>query len=167
MYGFKILCEISKGTFEISHKILNPYTATYAFHCFSFFCVWVTTSFNCDIISLSETGPWIAMSRQKYLVLHNYWNSYRIMNVLQWQAVHALARTEINTKMTPNYAHEQFAPTVPTLFHFLHDLMNLQMMIKNNPHTSAQCLVRSLKFCWWRHNRWLKTSLMDNATRQL
>ena len=26
MYGFKILCEISKGPFEISHKILNPYT---------------------------------------------------------------------------------------------------------------------------------------------
>ena len=24
-------CEISKGTFEISHNILNPYTAKYAF----------------------------------------------------------------------------------------------------------------------------------------
>ena len=32
VYGFKILCEISKGTFEISHKILNPYTAKYAFY---------------------------------------------------------------------------------------------------------------------------------------
>ena len=34
IYGewFKIFCEISKGTFEISHKILNPYTATYAFY---------------------------------------------------------------------------------------------------------------------------------------
>ena len=30
MYGFKILSEISKGTFEISHNILNPYTAKYA-----------------------------------------------------------------------------------------------------------------------------------------
>ena len=30
MYGFKILYEISKGTFEISHKILNTYTAKYA-----------------------------------------------------------------------------------------------------------------------------------------
>ena len=27
MYGFKILCEISKVPFEISQKILNPYTA--------------------------------------------------------------------------------------------------------------------------------------------
>ena len=36
MYGFKILCEISKGTFEISYKILNPYTAKYAFYCFLF-----------------------------------------------------------------------------------------------------------------------------------
>ena len=32
MYGFKILCEISKMPFEISHKILNPYTAKYAFY---------------------------------------------------------------------------------------------------------------------------------------
>ena len=32
MYGFKILCEISKGTFEISYKILNPYIAKYAFY---------------------------------------------------------------------------------------------------------------------------------------
>ena len=29
MYGFNILCEISKGTFEISHKIWNPYIAKY------------------------------------------------------------------------------------------------------------------------------------------
>ena len=32
MYGFKILCEISKVPFEISHKILNPYIAKYAFY---------------------------------------------------------------------------------------------------------------------------------------
>ena len=32
VYGFKILCEISKVPFEISHKILNPYTAKYAFY---------------------------------------------------------------------------------------------------------------------------------------
>ena len=31
VYGFKILCEISKVPFEISHKILNAYTAKYAF----------------------------------------------------------------------------------------------------------------------------------------
>ena len=31
VYGFKILCEISKVPFEISHKILNPYTAKYEF----------------------------------------------------------------------------------------------------------------------------------------
>ena len=36
MYGFTILCEISKGTFEISHKILNLYTAKYAFYRFQF-----------------------------------------------------------------------------------------------------------------------------------
>ena len=39
MYGFKILYEISKGTFEISHKVLNPYTAKYAFYCLQFFRV--------------------------------------------------------------------------------------------------------------------------------
>ena len=32
VYGFKILCEISKVPFEISHKILNPYTAKFAFY---------------------------------------------------------------------------------------------------------------------------------------
>ena len=32
MYGFKILCEISKEPFEISHKILKPYTAKYVFY---------------------------------------------------------------------------------------------------------------------------------------
>ena len=36
MYGFKIVCEISSGTFEISHKILNPYTAKYIFYCLVF-----------------------------------------------------------------------------------------------------------------------------------
>ena len=32
VYGFKILCEISKVPFEISHKILIPYTVKYAFY---------------------------------------------------------------------------------------------------------------------------------------
>ena len=32
MYGFKILCEISKIPFEISHRILNPYTIEYVFY---------------------------------------------------------------------------------------------------------------------------------------
>ena len=30
MYAFKILSEISKVLFKISHKILNPYSAQYA-----------------------------------------------------------------------------------------------------------------------------------------
>ena len=34
--GFKILREISKGTSEMSHKILNPYTAKYALYCLVF-----------------------------------------------------------------------------------------------------------------------------------
>ena len=32
MYGFKILRAISNMPFEISHKILKPYTAKYAFY---------------------------------------------------------------------------------------------------------------------------------------
>ena len=36
VYGFKSLCGILKGTFEISHKILNPYTSKYAFYCLQF-----------------------------------------------------------------------------------------------------------------------------------
>ena len=39
MYGFKILYEISKGTLDISHKILNPYITKYAFYWLLFFFV--------------------------------------------------------------------------------------------------------------------------------
>ena len=39
MYGFKILFEFSKGTFEISGKTLNPYFAKYAFYCLIFLFV--------------------------------------------------------------------------------------------------------------------------------
>ena len=57
MYGFKFLCEMSKGTFEFPHKMLNQYTAKYASYCIHFFCLWVTISLNCDVICLSETEP--------------------------------------------------------------------------------------------------------------
>ena len=60
VYGFKILCEISKGTFEISHKILNPYTAKYAFYCFQFlrvsydiFELWRHNTVTCKMSSVS------------------------------------------------------------------------------------------------------------------
>ena len=36
VYGFKPFCEISKGIFEISHKILSRYTAKSAFYCLVF-----------------------------------------------------------------------------------------------------------------------------------
>ena len=50
MYGFNILCEILKDTFEISHKILNPYNAKCAFYCLHFFAcdlryLWIVTSY--------------------------------------------------------------------------------------------------------------------------
>ena len=32
MYGFQILREFSKGAFEISRKILKPYTAKFTFY---------------------------------------------------------------------------------------------------------------------------------------
>ena len=57
MYGFKILCEISKVPFEISHKMLNPYTTKYAFY--EVLKIWrLMISQSYDILSLSETGPW-------------------------------------------------------------------------------------------------------------
>ena len=34
--GSKFLCEISNGTFDIAHKILNPQTAKYTFYSFLF-----------------------------------------------------------------------------------------------------------------------------------
>ena len=53
MYGFKVLCEISKVPFEISYKILNTYTAKYAFY--EVVKIWRLMS-N-DILSNCETGP--------------------------------------------------------------------------------------------------------------
>ena len=61
MYGFKILSEISKGTFEISHKFWTHTPQNMYFTIFNF-CVWVTISLNCDVISLSETGPWCVVA---------------------------------------------------------------------------------------------------------
>ena len=58
MYGFKILCEISKVPFEISHKILNPYTAKYVFY----EVLRIMISWSYDILIFSETGP-----RGKYI----------------------------------------------------------------------------------------------------
>ena len=49
MYGFKFLCGISEGTFEILHKILDPHTAKYAFYYLVFFVcelryIWIVKS---------------------------------------------------------------------------------------------------------------------------
>ena len=71
VYGFNILCKISKSTFEI----LNPYTAKYAFYC-PVLLVSVTVSLNCDVISLSETGPCCSLTLSYFHLLfvfpHNY-----------------------------------------------------------------------------------------------
>ena len=62
MYGFKILCEISNVPFEISHKILNPYTAKYAFY--EVLKIWqLMISYGYDIFSLSEMGPWTTRNK--------------------------------------------------------------------------------------------------------
>ena len=51
MHRFKILCEISKDTFEFSHKIFNPYTAKYAFYCL------VVLRVSYDVIELWRHKP--------------------------------------------------------------------------------------------------------------
>ena len=53
MCGFKILCEIFKGTFEISHKILNLYIAKYAFY-WLLFSLWLTISWDCDVMNAKQ-----------------------------------------------------------------------------------------------------------------
>ena len=54
---YNISGEISKSTFEISHRILNPYTVKYAFYKLNLY-VRFTISLNCDVMCLNETGPW-------------------------------------------------------------------------------------------------------------
>ena len=61
MYESKIWCEIWKGTFEISHKILN-HTPQNMHITLIKYCVWVTKSLNCDVISLSETVLYIKIT---------------------------------------------------------------------------------------------------------
>ena len=52
VYGLKIMCEISKGTFKISHNILNPYTTKYeSYWIYIFLCV------ICDIFELWRHLP--------------------------------------------------------------------------------------------------------------
>ena len=56
MYGFIVLCEISKVLFQISHKIFNPYTVEYAFY--DVLQIWrLLICCSYDILSISETGP--------------------------------------------------------------------------------------------------------------
>ena len=57
MYGFKILREISKVPFEISHKILIPYTTKDAFY-EVYKALRLMISLSYDTLSLRETGPW-------------------------------------------------------------------------------------------------------------
>ena len=51
--GSEILCEISKATFEISHNILNPYIAEYAFYWHFHCCLFVIY----DIFELWRRKP--------------------------------------------------------------------------------------------------------------
>ena len=51
--GSKLSEEISNVPFEISHKILNPFTAKYVFY------EGVNILTNYDILSLSDTATWL------------------------------------------------------------------------------------------------------------
>ena len=56
VYGFQILCEISKVTFDITHKIWNPYTAKCAFY-EVLKNVRKMLSYSYGILCLTETAP--------------------------------------------------------------------------------------------------------------
>ena len=67
MYGFKILDEIWKVSFEISHKIWNLYTAK----CALYEVLKLTNNDileSYDTVSLSEKGPWYPRIWSKYMV---------------------------------------------------------------------------------------------------
>ena len=52
-----------------------------------YFCVWVTISLNCDVISLSETGPWLAANDTICVILWdtmNSWTQYTAIRVLEY-----------------------------------------------------------------------------------
>ena len=66
MYEFKILFEISKVAFESSHKILNPYTAKYAFY--DVLKKW-RLMISYDVLGPSEMGPWTPPPKKKVVLM--------------------------------------------------------------------------------------------------
>ena len=67
---FNISCDISNGTFEISHKILNPYTAKYTIYWLLFLYV-IYGIFELWRHKPSWDGPTLAL-RQSYNGFENY-----------------------------------------------------------------------------------------------
>ena len=72
-----------------------------------YFCVWVTISLNCDVISLSETGPWSPVKAGipgRPIYIHRHPQC--------WQEIHTLAKTKFTLTRTAIIIE------VTTLFHF-------------------------------------------------
>ena len=74
-----------------------------------------------------------------------------------------IATREIKTKMTFEWAHQQFVTRVHTLFYFLHDITIPQKNDKyNNVHTSTPFSLARFTGCWqlWReHVKMISNSL--------
>ena len=69
------------------------------------------------------------------------------------------ATREINTKITLQWAQEQFVMRVQKLFYFLHDITRPQMMIKMTIFTHhPRVSLAQFSFCWWCHSQLLMTS---------
>ena len=73
------------------------------------------------------------------------------------------ATRETNTKITLKLVYKQCVTRVHTLFNFLHDIANPQMMIKTTIYILfTRVSLARLTFCWWRHNRLLMTPQWSN-----
>ena len=81
VYGFKIWCEISKVPFEITHKILVPYTAKYTFYdVLQIYGLMISSSY--DFLSLSENAPGMVSIRNETWKIPNRKHNCRMMMML-------------------------------------------------------------------------------------
>ena len=74
------------------------------------------------------------------------------------------ATREMNTKITLEWAQQQFFTRIHTLFYLLHDITNPWITITTTIFTHrSRASLAQFSFCWWRHNQLLTRQWPDNC----
>ena len=151
VYGFRILCEFQRAPLKFHTKFWS-HTPQNMHFTVLYFCVWVTVSLNCDVISFSEMGPREAkaLPRHDVIILKTmlyiiYCDSSiylkQAMNIIKYsrkiQAYHpeALARLQA---MKPRWCHcsaiTSWFASIFSTSHEIFDWKNPTYLSKNYPN---------------------------------